>query len=118
MPTSKKRDGYAFAKASSPVPEGIAAALDAAEKAGGPVDVADASATKVFGSDRIQGLTALLEETVGTHGDPAEPATAELLHWLDVQAKRHLVLTFGGGVNEVMRELVCMGGLGMPRTAR
>ncbi|MGX9293530.1 acyl-CoA dehydrogenase [Tsukamurella paurometabola] len=90
----------------------------AAAEAGGPVDVADASATKVFGSDRIQGLTALLEETVGTHGDPADPATAELLHWLDVQAKRHLVLTFGGGVNEIQRELIALMGLQLPRVPR
>jgi len=26
-----------------------------------------------------------------------------LMRWLDVQAKRNLVLTFGGGVNEVQR---------------
>ncbi|TWS24202.1 acyl-CoA dehydrogenase [Tsukamurella sputi] len=90
----------------------------AAAEAGGPVDVADASATKVFGSDRIQGLTALLEETVGTHGDPAEPATAELLRWLDIQAKRHLVLTFGGGVNEIQRELIALMGLQLPRVPR
>ncbi|MET9325305.1 acyl-CoA dehydrogenase [Tsukamurella sp. NPDC003166] len=90
----------------------------AAAEAGGPVDVADASATKVFGSDRIQGLTALLEETVGTHGDPSDPATAELLRWLDVQAKRHLVLTFGGGVNEIQRELIALMGLQLPRVPR
>ncbi|WP_371190628.1 acyl-CoA dehydrogenase family protein [Tsukamurella sp. 1534] len=90
----------------------------AAAEAGGPVDVADASATKVFGSDRIQGLTALLEEVVGTHGDPAEESTAELLHWLDVQAKRNLVLTFGGGVNEIQRELIALMGLQLPRVPR
>ncbi|KXP08678.1 acyl-CoA dehydrogenase [Tsukamurella pulmonis] len=90
----------------------------AAAEAGGPVDVADASATKVFGSDRIQGLTALLEETVGTHGDPSDPATAELLQWLDIQAKRHLVLTFGGGVNEIQRELIALMGLQLPRVPR
>ncbi|MDV6014190.1 acyl-CoA dehydrogenase family protein [Haloechinothrix sp. LS1_15] len=83
-----------------------------------PVDVADASATKVFGSDRIQRLCALLEEVVGRHGDPAEPGTAELLLWLDVQAKRNLVLTFGGGVNEIQRELIAMTGLGLPRVPR
>ncbi|TWS21307.1 acyl-CoA dehydrogenase [Tsukamurella asaccharolytica] len=90
----------------------------AAAEAGGPVDVADASATKVFGSDRIQGLTALLEETVGTHGDPAESSTAEVLQWLDVQAKRNLVLTFGGGVNEIQRELIALMGLQLPRVPR
>ena len=85
---------------------------------GGRVDVADASATKVFGSDRMQRVGRLLEEVVGRHGDPAEPATAELVRWLDVQAKRNLVLTFGGGVNEIQRELIASVGLGLPRVPR
>jgi 3-oxo-4-pregnene-20-carboxyl-CoA dehydrogenase beta subunit len=84
----------------------------------GDVDVADASATKVFGSERAQHVFRLLEEVVGRHGDAADPDTAELMHWLDVQAKRTLVLTFGGGVNEVQRELICMFGLGLPRVPR
>jgi alkylation response protein AidB-like acyl-CoA dehydrogenase len=84
----------------------------------GDVDVADASATKVFASDRAQRVLRLLEEVVGVHGDPADGDTAELLHWLDVQAKRNLVLTFGGGVNEVQRELIAQFGLGLPRVPR
>jgi alkylation response protein AidB-like acyl-CoA dehydrogenase len=84
----------------------------------GEVDVADASATKVFASDRAQHVFRLLEEVVGRHGDPSEPATAELMHWLDVQAKRSLVLTFGGGVNEVQRELIAQFGLNLPRVPR
>ncbi len=80
--------------------------------------VADASASKVFASDRLQRVGRLVEEIVGRYGDPADPATAELMHYLDSQAKRYLVLTFGGGVNEVQRELVCMFGLGMPRVPR
>jgi hypothetical protein len=82
------------------------------------VHVADASATKVFGSVRIQQLGQQLTELVGRHGDPADPATAELMRWLDVQFKRNLVLTFGGGVNEVQRELIAMTGLGLPRVPR
>lgn len=82
------------------------------------VGVADASATKIFGSERIQVLGALLEETVAAHADPAEPATAELLDWLDNQSKRNLVLTFGGGVNEIQRELIAMTGLNLPRVPR
>jgi len=82
------------------------------------VDVADASATKVFSSERAQRAFRLLEEVVGRHGDGADPATAELLRWLDVQAKRSLVLTFGGGVNEVQRELIAQFGLGLPRVVR
>jgi alkylation response protein AidB-like acyl-CoA dehydrogenase len=78
------------------------------------VDVADASATKVFGSERLQLLGQLLEEVVGRHGDP----TGELADWLDIQAKRNLVLTFGGGVNEIQRELIASAGLALPRVPR
>jgi alkylation response protein AidB-like acyl-CoA dehydrogenase len=84
----------------------------------GDVDVADASATKVFASERAQHVLRLLEEVVGRHGDPADPATGELMHWLDVQAKRNLVITFGGGVNEVQRELIAQFGLDLPRVPR
>ncbi|TDV52399.1 acyl-CoA dehydrogenase family protein [Actinophytocola oryzae] len=86
--------------------------------AGAEVSIADASATKVFSSDRIQWLGRELEAVVGTHGDPADPDTDALVRWLDVQAKRNLVLTFGGGVNEVQRELIAMAGLNLPRVPR
>jgi alkylation response protein AidB-like acyl-CoA dehydrogenase len=82
------------------------------------IEVADASATKVFGSERLQVLGQALSEVVGRHGDPADPTTADLLTWLDVQVKRNLVLTFGGGVNEIQRELIATAGLGLPRVPR
>jgi alkylation response protein AidB-like acyl-CoA dehydrogenase len=82
------------------------------------LDVADASVTKVFSSDRAQRIGRLMEEIVGRHGDPADPATAQLARWLDVQAKRNLVLTFGGGVNEIQRELIAWAGLRLPRVPR
>jgi alkylation response protein AidB-like acyl-CoA dehydrogenase len=82
------------------------------------VEVADASATKVFASEQLQHLVAALEELVGRHGDPADGPTGELLSWLDIQAKRNLVLTFGGGVNEIQRELIATAGLGLPRVPR
>jgi 3-oxo-4-pregnene-20-carboxyl-CoA dehydrogenase beta subunit len=81
--------------------------------AGGEVEVADASATKVFAADRTQRIGRLLEELVGRHG-----ADADLVRWLDVQARRNLVLTFGGGVNEIQRELIANIGLGLPRVVR
>ncbi|WP_028920839.1 acyl-CoA dehydrogenase family protein [Pseudonocardia acaciae] len=84
----------------------------------GAVDVADASATKVFGSEAVQWIGRELEEIVGRHGDRSDPATAELARWLDVQAKRNLVLTFGGGVNEIQREFIASAGLGLPRVPR
>jgi alkylation response protein AidB-like acyl-CoA dehydrogenase len=82
------------------------------------IDVADASVTKVYSSVRLQQLGQLLEEVVARHGDPAEEETAQLRHWLDIQAKRNTVLTFGGGVNEIQRELIATAGLGLPRVPR
>ncbi|AHK28174.1 pimeloyl-CoA dehydrogenase, large subunit [Rhodococcus opacus PD630] len=82
------------------------------------VDIADASATKVFATERIQRIGRLVEEIVGRYGDPSEPETADLMKWLDMQVKRNLVITFGGGVNEVMRELIATAGLKLPRVPR
>ncbi|HEY6796543.1 MAG TPA: acyl-CoA dehydrogenase family protein [Kineosporiaceae bacterium] len=82
------------------------------------VDVADASATKVYSSEHVQRLGQALEELVARHGGAVDDATAELLTWLDVQAKRNLVLTFGGGANEIQRELIAAAGLGLPRVPR
>ncbi|WP_280450278.1 acyl-CoA dehydrogenase family protein [Nocardia cyriacigeorgica] len=80
--------------------------------------IADASATKVYSTESLQEAGRLVEEIVGRFGDPAEPATAELLTWLDRRTKQNLVVTFGGGVNEVMRELVATAGLRLPRVPR
>ncbi|MGA6166550.1 acyl-CoA dehydrogenase family protein [Amycolatopsis magusensis] len=82
------------------------------------VDIADASATKVLGSERVQRIGRLAEEIVGRHGDFADPETAELAELLDRLAKRNLVLTFGGGVNEIQRELIATAGLKLPRVPR
>ena len=38
--------------------------------------------------------------------------------YIDVQGKRNLVMTFGGGVNEIQRELIAVAGLGLPRVPR
>jgi alkylation response protein AidB-like acyl-CoA dehydrogenase len=81
------------------------------------VEVADASATKVFSSEQMQVIGQSLAEVVGRHAD-AEPDTAALMTWLDVQLKRNIVLTFGGGVNEIQRELIATAGLGLPRVPR
>ena len=85
---------------------------------GETIDIADAAATKVFSTERIQRIGRLAEEIVGKYGNPAESQTAELLEWLDSQTKRNLVITFGGGVNEVMREQVAASGLKVPRVPR
>ncbi|MFI6167510.1 acyl-CoA dehydrogenase family protein [Nocardia sp. NPDC051052] len=80
--------------------------------------IADASATKVFSTESLQEAGRLAEEIVGRYGDPAEAGTAQLLTWLDRRTKQNLTVTFGGGVNEVMRELVATAGLKLPRVPR
>ncbi len=90
----------------------------AGDGATGREAVADSSASKVFASDEVQSLGLALERVVTSYGDPAEPETAQLMHYLDATSKRNLVLTFGGGVNEVQRELISMFGLGLPKVPR
>ncbi|RMI29237.1 acyl-CoA dehydrogenase family protein [Nocardia stercoris] len=80
--------------------------------------IADAAATKVFSTEALQEAGRLAEEIVGRFGDPADPATADLLEWLDRRTKQNLVLTFGGGINEVLRELIASAGLKLPRVPR
>jgi alkylation response protein AidB-like acyl-CoA dehydrogenase len=76
--------------------------------------MADASATKVFSSEQLQVLGQQLAEVVGRHAR-RRAGHRELMTWLDVQLKRNVVLTFGGGVNEIQRELIATAGLGLPR---
>ncbi|WP_194825611.1 acyl-CoA dehydrogenase family protein [Nocardia sp. XZ_19_231] len=80
--------------------------------------IADASATKIFSTESLQEAGRIVEEIIGRYGDSAEPGTAELLGWLDRRTKQNLVVTFGGGVNEIMRELVATAGLDLPRVPR
>ncbi|HWV25929.1 MAG TPA: acyl-CoA dehydrogenase, partial [Aeromicrobium sp.] len=80
--------------------------------------VADASTSKVFASDEVQRLGLALADVVTAFGDLRDPATARLAAYLDDTSKRNLVLTFGGGVNEIQRELIAMFGLGLPKVPR
>ncbi|MGU3292816.1 acyl-CoA dehydrogenase family protein [Williamsia sp. M5A3_1d] len=82
------------------------------------ISMADAAATKVFATERVQRIGRLIDEIIGRYGDLTDPATAELAEWFDAQAKRNVVITFGGGVNEVMRDMIATAGLGLPRAAR
>ena len=108
------RRGLAAAAASERVNELLNWQVAVAET----VDVADASVTKVFGSEQVQRIGAELADVVARHGDLADERTGELARWLDVQNKRNTVMTFGGGVNEVQRELIATAGLKLPRVPR
>jgi alkylation response protein AidB-like acyl-CoA dehydrogenase len=86
--------------------------------ASGRQAVADASTSKVLASDEVQRLGLALHDIVTAYGDPADPANGRLAEYLDATSKRNLVLTFGGGVNEVQRELIAMFGLDLPKVPR
>ncbi|MEP9414762.1 acyl-CoA dehydrogenase family protein [Gordonia sp. VNQ95] len=85
---------------------------------GEAISMADAAATKVFATERLQKVGRMIDEIIGRYGDFTDPQTAELVDWLDVQQKRNVVITFGGGVNEVMRDMIGTAGLGLPRAKR
>ncbi|WP_433230585.1 acyl-CoA dehydrogenase family protein [Actinomadura formosensis] len=84
----------------------------------GWLGAADASATKIYASERMQDVGRIVGDVLARFGDPGDPDTAEFMAALDRLAKGALVLTFGGGVNEIQRELIAMIGLGLPRAPR
>ncbi|MDL4821311.1 acyl-CoA dehydrogenase family protein [Actinomadura opuntiae] len=84
----------------------------------GWLGAADASATKIYASERVQEVGRIVGDVLARYGDPGHPGTAEFMKVTDRMAKGALVLTFGGGVNEIQRELIAMIGLGLPRAPR
>ncbi|MBD5802704.1 Acyl-CoA dehydrogenase [Azoarcus sp. Aa7] len=83
------------------------------------MDVALASTTKVYGSESAIEVLRKLSEIVGASGlVRAGSAAAALLGELEYEVRASVTLTFGGGTNEIQRELIAQFGLGMPRTVR
>ena len=80
---------------------------------------ADASATKVFGSEfRVESYRLLLE-VVGQRGLLRKGSPEAVLAGRVERAYRSAtILTFGGGTNEIQRDIISAAGLGMPREAR
>src|SRR5918994_4096727 len=90
-----------------------------ASSAGKDLSPADASATKVFGSETATEVYRALMEVVGpnsvVHAD--SPATV-LRGRLERYYRSSLVMTFGGGTNEIQRDIIGMVGLGLPPAKR
>jgi alkylation response protein AidB-like acyl-CoA dehydrogenase len=85
----------------------------------GHLDVADASSIKVFGTEFYMEAFRLMLEVVGqagylTRGTPE----AVLAGRLEMYARSLVILTFGGGTNEIQRDLIAIFGLGLPRSLR
>jgi alkylation response protein AidB-like acyl-CoA dehydrogenase len=85
----------------------------------GQLNPAMASAAKVYSTESVIEVYRLLLEVVGMPGAmQPESAGAVLRGELETEWRHCQINTFGGGVNEVQRELIGMFGLGLPRAAR
>jgi alkylation response protein AidB-like acyl-CoA dehydrogenase len=85
----------------------------------GVPDMAEASAVKVMGTEFFVECYRLLLEIVGSAGLVMQGEPGALFGGLLEQAYRGATtLTFGGGVNEVQREIIATAGLGLPRGRR
>ena len=83
------------------------------------VGAADSSAMKVFGTERVIEIYRLLLGIVGAAGYLTPGSPGSLLGGrLEASARQAQINTFGGGVNEVQREIFAMAGLGMKRDRR
>jgi alkylation response protein AidB-like acyl-CoA dehydrogenase len=85
----------------------------------GHLDVADASSTKVFGTEFYLEAFRLMFEIVGERGYLQDISPDSVLRGrLERSYRSLLILTFGGGTNEIQRDLVATFGLGFPRASR
>jgi alkylation response protein AidB-like acyl-CoA dehydrogenase len=85
----------------------------------GQLQPADASATKVFGTEFYIEAFRLLMEILGQHSYLKDDAPGAVLQSrLENSYRGLIILTFGGGTNEVQRDLIAVFGLGMPLAPR
>ncbi len=87
--------------------------------AGGAVGPADASMTKVFGTEFAVEAYRLLMEVLGASAVVRSGSAGEVLAGRIERAHRAaLILTFGGGTNEVQRDIIAAAALGLPLSRR
>jgi 3-oxocholest-4-en-26-oyl-CoA dehydrogenase alpha subunit len=80
---------------------------------------ADASATKIFGTEFATEAYRLLMEVLGTNAYVRTGSRGELLGGRIERLHRSaLILTFGGGTNEVQRDIIAGVGLKLPLSKR
>jgi alkylation response protein AidB-like acyl-CoA dehydrogenase len=82
----------------------------------GALSPAEASTVKVYGSELYVEVYRLLLEILGPAGALQRGSAGALLQGrIERYYRSLLVLTFGGGTNEVQRDIIAMAGLGIPR---
>jgi hypothetical protein len=86
-----------------------------AAQAGDGPGMAGASATKVFGTEFATEAYRLLMEVLGANALVKDgSAGAILAGWIERMHRSSLILTFGGGTNEVQRDLIAAAALALP----
>ncbi len=90
-----------------------------ASSASQALSAADASAAKVFGTEMATEAYRLLMEVLGTSATVRQDSPGAVLRGrLERMHRSCLILTFGGGTNEVQRDIIGMAALGLPRATR
>jgi alkylation response protein AidB-like acyl-CoA dehydrogenase len=85
----------------------------------GRLDPAESSTVKVFGSESFIRVYQWLLEVLGQEGYLKEGSPgARLRGRVERYYRSSLTFTFGGGTNEIQRDIIATAGLGMPRPPR
>ena len=85
----------------------------------GALSPADASATKVYGTEFYLEAFRSLMEIIGQHSYLKNDAPGSVLQArLEHSYRGLIILTFGGGTNEIQRDLIAVFGLNMPLAPR
>jgi alkylation response protein AidB-like acyl-CoA dehydrogenase len=85
----------------------------------GNMDVALASTIKVFGTEWFLESFRLLMEIVGPRSYlERNSVDDQVVGRLEMLYRSLIILTFGGGTNEIQRDLIGMFGMSLPRTLR
>jgi hypothetical protein len=83
----------------------------------GVLNMGEASAAKVFGTELAPQVARELLEVLD-HNGLRRGADAPLRGALESAYRVAVISTFGGGANEIQRDIIAMAGLGMPRAPR
>jgi alkylation response protein AidB-like acyl-CoA dehydrogenase len=83
----------------------------------GVLSMGEASAAKVFGTELTQQVARQLLEVLDGNG-VRRGDDAPLRGALETAYRWAVINTFGGGANEIQRDIIAMAGLGMPRAPR
>jgi 3-oxocholest-4-en-26-oyl-CoA dehydrogenase alpha subunit len=88
-------------------------------QSGAPLNPADASSIKVFGTEFYMEAARLLMEVMRDQAPLSGDSPGAVLRGRVERMLRSMhILTFGGGTNEMQRDLIAIFGLGMPGSPR